>query len=115
MWFALESGQGNQVSSYMEVESQGLSRVAARSLSSFKLHLGPEGASHHVSGKTGILSIYEGPVGIPFKLVQAIRASSRVEVGNSVFLFSSDMDLWVSMEIPLGSQPSSSVEARNSA
>ena len=43
----------------------------------------PEGASHVVSGKSGILSSDEGPLGIPLKLVQVNRASSRVEAGNS--------------------------------
>ena len=35
----------------------------------------PEGASHVVSVKSGILSSCEGPLGIPLKLVQATRAS----------------------------------------
>ena len=36
-------------------------------------------------------------------------------MGNSGFLSSSDLDLWVPMEIPVGSQPVSHVEARYSA
>ena len=76
-------------------ESQGVSRVAARSVDSLELPRGPEGASHVVSGKSGILSNCEGPLGIPLELVRATRASSRVEVGNSGFLSSSDRDLGV--------------------
>ena len=45
----------------------------------------------------------------------ATRASSLVEVGKSGFLSCSDRDLWVPMEIPLGSQTSSRVGAWNSA
>ena len=41
----------------------------------------------------------------------ATRASSLVEVGKSGFLSCSDRDLWVPMEIPLGSQTSSRVGA----
>ena len=84
-------------------ESQGVSRVAAGSMGSLKLPREPEGASHVVSVKSGILSSCEGPLGIPLELVQAARASSLVEVGNSVFLSSFDRDLRVPMEIPLGS------------
>ena len=36
------------------------------------------------------------------ELVWSTRASSRGEAGNSVFLFSSDRDLGVPMEITLG-------------
>ena len=56
-------------------ESQGVSRVAAGSVGSLELPRGPEGASHVVSGKSGILSSFEGPLGIPLELVQATRAS----------------------------------------
>ena len=90
-------------------ESQGVSRVATGSVGSLELPRGPEGASHVVSGKSGILSNCEGPLGIPLELVRATRASSRVEVGNSGFLSSSDRELGVPMEIPLGSQTSSHV------
>ena len=76
--------------------------VAARGMGSLDLPRGPEGASHVVSGKSGILSSCEGPLGIPLELVQATRASCRVEAGNSGFLSSFDMDLGVTMEIPLG-------------
>ena len=96
-------------------ESQGVSRVAAGSVGSLELPRGPEGASHVVSGKSGILLSYEGCLGIPLESVEATRASSRVEVGNSGFLSSSDRDLRVPMEIPLGSQTSSRVGAWNSA
>ena len=56
-------------------ESQVVSRVAAGSAGSLQLPWGPEGASHVVSGKSGILSSCEGPLGIPLELVQATRAS----------------------------------------
>ena len=92
-------------------ESQGVSRGAAGSLGSLELPRGPEGASHVVSGKSGILSSCEGPLGIPLELVQATRASCRGEAGNSGFLSSSDIDVGVIMEIPLGSQMSSRIEA----
>ena len=94
-------------------ESPCVSRVAAGSVGSLELPRGPEGASHVVSGKSGILSSCEGPLGIPLELVQATRASSRVEAGNSGFLSSSDRDLRVPMEIPLGSQTLSRIEAWN--
>ena len=74
---------------------------------------GPERASPLVSGKSGILSSCEGPLGIPIELGQGTRASFQVEVVNSGFLSSSDLDIGVPMEIPLGSQPSSRVEAWN--
>ena len=57
-------------------ESQVVSRVAAGSAGSLQLSWGPEGASHVVSGKSGILSCCEGPLGIPLKLVQGTWASS---------------------------------------
>ena len=96
-------------------ESQGVSRVVAGSVGSLKLPRGPEGASHVVSGKSGILSRCEGPFRIPLELVQGTRASSRVEAGNSGFLSSCDRDLGVPMEIPLMCQMSSRVETWNSA
>ena len=96
-------------------ESPGVSRVVAGSVGSLELPRGPEGASHVVFGKSGILSSCEGPPSIPLELVQVTRASSRVEAGNSGFLSSSDRDLGVPMEIPLGSQTSSRVETWNSA
>ena len=71
--------------------------VAARGMGSPELPRGPEGASHVVSGKSGIRSSCEGLLGIPLELVQGTRASFQVEVGNSVFLSSSERDsgiLW---------------------
>ena len=59
-----------------KVESQGVSQVVAGSVGSLELPRGPEGASHVVSGKSGILLSCEGPLGIPLELVQATRASS---------------------------------------
>ena len=96
-------------------ESQGVSRIVSGSVGFLKLPWGPEGASHVVSGKSGILSSCDWPLEIPLTLVQATRASSRVEAGNSGFLSSSDRDLRVPMEIPLGSHTSSRVGAWNSA
>ena len=87
----------------------------AGSLGYLELPRGPEGASHVVSGKSGIRSSCEGLLGIPLELVQGTRASFQVEVGNSGFLSSSDMDLWVPMEFQQGSQASSRVETWNSA
>ena len=71
---------GYQVSIRME---GGISRCfssAAGSVHSLEVQRGPEGASHVVSGKSGILSSREEPLGIPLELVQATRASFRVEV-----------------------------------
>ena len=84
-------------------------------MGSLKLPRGPEGASHVVSGKSGILSSCEGPLGIPLELVQVTRASCRVEAGNSGFLSSSDREFGVPMEIPLGSHTFSRVGPWNSA
>ena len=75
--------------------------------------LGPEGASNLVSGKSGLLWTFEGPLGIPLELVQGTRASCRGEARDSGFLSCSDMDLRVPMEIRLGSQTSSHIEAWN--
>ena len=47
--------------------------------------------------------------------MQGTRFSCPVEAGNSGFLSSSDRDLGLSMEIPLGSQTSSRVGAWISA
>ena len=84
-------------------------------MDSLKLRQGPEGASHLVSGKSGILSCYEGPLGIPPEWVHGTGASSQVETGNSGFLSRSDLDIRVTMEIPLESQQLSRVEAQNSS
>ena len=92
-------------------ESQGVSRGAAVSLGSLELPRGPEGASNLVSGESGLLWSFEGPLGIPLELVQGTRASYRGEARNSGFLYSSDMELGVPMKIPLGSQTSSLIEA----
>ena len=71
-------GRGIRPQFVWKGESQGVSRVVAGSVSSLKLPRGHEGASHGVSGKSGILSSCEGPLSIPLRLVQATRASSRV-------------------------------------
>ena len=60
---ALDSRQGNQASIPWKGESQGVSRVVAGSVGSLELPQGPEGASHVVSVKSGILSNCEGPSG----------------------------------------------------
>ena len=96
-------------------KSQCVSRVEVGSVGSLKLPRGPEGASHVVSGKSGILSSCEGPLGIPLELVQETRASSRVEAGILGFLSSSDREFGVPMEIPLGSHTFSRVGPWNSA
>ena len=77
---ALESQQGNQASIHMEGGISSVSRVAAGSVGSLELPWGPEGASHVVSGKSGILSCRKRPLGIPLQLVQVTRASSQDEV-----------------------------------
>ena len=94
-------------------ESQGVSRGAAGSLGSLELPRRPEEAYNLVSGKSGLLWSFEGPLRIPLELVQGTRVSCRGEARNSGFLFSSDMDLRVPMEIPLGSQTLSRIEAWN--
>ena len=71
----MESRKGNQASFHMKWESPAVSRVAAGNVGSLKLPWGLEGASLVVSGKSGILSSGEGPLGFPLKLVQVTRAS----------------------------------------
>ena len=96
-------------------ESPGLSRVVAGNfgfLSSCDADLKPTPVA---SGMSSLLSIWEGPLGIPLQSVQGHRASSLVEFGTSVFLFSSDMDLGVPMEFQQGSQASSRGVTWNSA
>ena len=73
---ALESLQGNQVSFAWKEGSQSVSQVVAGSVGFLELRRGPVGASHVVSGKSGILSSCEEPLRIPFELVQGTRASS---------------------------------------
>ena len=90
-------------------------RVAAGSVRSLEFPRGPEGASHVVSGKSGILLSCERPLGIPLELVQATKASFRFKAENSEFLSSSYRDIGVPLEIPLRSQMSSRVGAWNSA
>ena len=53
-------------------ESPCVSRVAAGSVGSLKLPWGPEGASHVVSGKSGIHMCCEGPLGIPLELSRGL-------------------------------------------
>ena len=49
-------------------------------------------------GETGLLLRCEGNLWMSLELLQVNRASSRVEVGNSVFLSSFDRDLGVPTE-----------------
>ena len=73
---ALDSRQGNQASIRME---RGISRCFlsyCRKCGFPRVATAPEGASHVVSGKSGILSSCEGPLGIPLQLVQATKPSS---------------------------------------
>ena len=72
-------------------------------------------ASHVVSGKSGILSSGEGPLSIPLELVQATKASSRVEVGNSETYSISDLNRRVPAVLKQDSQASSCVGEWNSA
>ena len=68
-------GRGMKSQFAWKGESQGVSQVAGGGVVSLELPRGPKGASNVVSGKSGILSSCEGPLGIPLKLVQATRAS----------------------------------------
>ena len=106
-------GRGMRSQFTWKGESQGVSRGVAGNLGSLKLPWGPEGASNLVSGKSGLLWTFEGPLRIPLELVQGTRASCRGEARDSGFLSCSDMDLRVPMEIHLGSQTSSHIEAWN--
>ena len=65
---------------------------------SSQVALGTSGTSYVASGKSGRIFCCEGCLGIPFESLQENRASSRVEVGNSVFLSSFDRDLGVPTE-----------------
>jgi len=85
---ALESMKGIRPHFAWKGECPCVSRVVAGRVGSLELPRGPKGASHVVSGKSGIRSSCEGPLGIPLKLVKETRASPRVEVGNSGFLSS---------------------------
>ena len=64
---------------------------------------------------SGILWIWDGPLGSPLGLVQWKTALSRVEAGTSVFLSISESDLSVHAELGQESQASSCVEEWNSA
>ena len=57
----------------------------------------------------------EGHVRIPLELLPANRAVSRVQSGNSVFLYGGNRDLGLPIKVQLGSPASSGVEAWNSA
>ena len=107
-------GRGIRLQFAWKGESKGVSRGSAGSLHSLELPREPEGASHLVSGKSGILWSCEVPLGIPLELVQGTTASSQVEAKNTGFLSSLDMDLGVPMEIPLGNPTLSHVETWNS-
>ena len=63
--------------------------------------LGTYGVS---TGESGLLTSCVGYLRISLDSLQGNTDSSRVEVGNSGFLSSSDSDLGVPMEIQLGSQ-----------
>ena len=65
--------------------------------------------------KSGLFSSCEGPVGIPLESLPVNRSVSRVQSGNSVFLSCGNRNLWLPIEVQLGSQASSGVEAWNSA
>ena len=57
----------------------------------------------------------EGHVGIPLEMLQANRAVSRVQLGNSVYLSGGDRDLGLFIKVQRGSQALSGIEAWNSA
>ena len=64
---------------------------------------------------SGLPSIGKGHLGIPLTLLQGNRTSSRVEVGNSVFLSICNRDLGVPVKFQHGSHALSRIEAWNSA
>ena len=68
-------GRGIRLQFAWKGESKGVSRGSAGSLHSLELPREPEGASHLVSGKSGILWSCEVPLGIPLELVQGTSAS----------------------------------------
>ena len=62
------------------------------------------------SGKACLQASCEGPLGIPLQSVLGPKISSGDEAGTRGFLSSVDMDLWVPLQSPQGSQASSQVE-----
>ena len=74
--------------------------VAAVNPGFTRIVLVPQGASQGASEKSGMLWIWEGPLGTPLGLVQWQRASSRVEAGTSI----SDLDRRVPAELGQESQ-----------
>ena len=56
-----------------------------------------------------------GELGLPLEMLQANRAVSRVQLGNSVYLSGGDRDLGLFIKVQRGSQALSGVEAWNSA
>jgi len=74
--FFWSHGRGIRLQFSLKEESQVVSGVVEGNLGSLELPQGPKGASHVVSGKSGILSCSEGHLGIPLVLVQGTRTSS---------------------------------------
>ena len=98
----------------LKKDSPGLSRVVAGNPGVPQLVSVTSGSSPGASEKSGIVWIWEGPLGTPLGLVQWKRASSPVEAGTSGFLSISDSDRRVPAELGQESQASSWVEAWNS-
>ena len=90
------SGKGPH--SVLRGESPGLSPVRLGNLGFLSSCDGDLKPACVASGKASFHSSCEGPLEIPLQLVQGQMASSQVEAGTSMFLSSSDMDLWVPME-----------------
>ena len=75
---------------------------------------GPQGPACVASEKSDLFSSCEGHVRIPLDSLPANRAVSRVQLGISVFLSSSDRDLGLFIKVQRGRQALSGVEAWNS-
>ena len=76
---------------------------------------GPQGPNCVAAEKSGLFLRCEGHFEFPLDSLLVKRAVSRVQLGDSVFLSSSDRDLGYPVKVQLGSQASFGVEALNSA
>ena len=76
---------------------------------------GPQGPDCVAAEKSGLFLRCEGHFEFPLDSLLVKRAVSRVQLGDSVFLSSSDRDLGYPVKVQLGSQASSGVEKSNSA
>ena len=66
---------------------------------------GPQGPVRVALEKSGLFLSCEGHVEIPLESLAMNRAVSRIQSGNSVFLYSEDRDLGLPISVQLGSQP----------